>query len=360
VEEELFVVDARTRALVVDATPVLAAAGGQAEGYPSYADEFRLSMIESRTSPCLGLDRLRAEIGALRQGLVRAAAASGRRVVAAGSPPAADWRTQPVNPKPRFLEVAATYARLADEHVICGCHVHVGVDDRDTAVEVMNRVRPWLPVLLALSASSPFWMGEDTGYASYRNAVLSRWPMAGVPPLFTSFADYTRTVESLIATGVAIDARQAFWDVRPGISHHTIEFRIADSCTRVDETIAQAGLCRALVQVCLDEVADGVAAQEVRHELLRAATWRAARFGLGDRLLDPVSAALVPAAALVDRLVDHVRGPLEDAGDWEEVTTLVARIDKDGTSAERQRRAFAESDGLEGVVDLLVQETALA
>jgi len=358
VEEEFFVVDALTRELVTDATPVLVSAGGRGDGYPSYADEFRPSMIEGRTSPCRSLDQLRSELCELRRGLVEAAEGAGQRIVAAGSPPLADWRTQPVNHQPRFQKVVEIYARLAAEHVICGCHVHVGVDDRDLAVQVMNRVRPWLPVLLALSASSPFWMGEATGYASYRSVIMSRWPVSGIPAPFASFAEYARVMESLVATEAAADKRQVFEDVRPGIPHQTVEFRIGDSCTRVDESIVLAGLCRALVQVSLDEIADDAPCPEVRPELLRAARWRASRFSLDERLLDPVEGTLLPAAAVVGRLVAHVRSGLEQAGDWEEVTTLVAEILDIGSSAQRQQRAFAGHEGLAAVVDLLVAETA--
>ncbi len=358
VEEEFFVVDAQTRTLVDDAGPVLAAAGGPSDGYPSYADEFRLSMIEARTSPCHTLGDLRAELGTLRHGLVRAAAGTGHRIVAAGSLPLADWRTQPVNPGARYQRVAEVFARMAYEHVICGCHVHVGIDDRDVAVEVMNRVRPWLPVLLVLSASSPFWMGEDTGFTSYRSVVWERWPMAGLPPPFASFAEYAGAVESLVEAELLADAGQAFWDVRPGTTHRTLEFRIADSCTTVDETIVQAGLCRALVQTCLGDLGEGKPPPDVRPELLRAAKWRASRFGIGDRLIDPFAGGLVPATTLVDRLLAHVRTPLEEAGDWDEVTTLVGGLQRSGSSAQRQRRAFVATDRLADVVDLLVEETS--
>ncbi len=357
VEEEFFAVDATTRALVVDAAPVLAAVGGASRGYPGYADELRPSMLESRTSPCHTLDQLRGEIGTLRQRLVASAADTGHGIVAAGSLPLADWHTQTFNPAPRYQRVAEVFAQMASEHVICGCHVHVGIDDRDVAVQVMNRVRPWLPVLLVLSSSSPFWMGEDTGYMSYRSVVWERWPMAGIPPLFASFEAYTQVVGSLVETEVLADAGQAFWDVRPGTIHKTLEFRIADSCATVDETILQAGLCRALVRTCLDELGDGRPAP-TRSELLRAAKWRAARFGLADRLLDPFSGTLLPATTLVDRLLAHVRGSLEQAGDWAEVSTIVEDVKRVGSSAQRQRKTFVATDCLTDVVDLMVSETA--
>ena len=359
VEEEFFAVDATTRALVVDAAAVLAAAGGPSGGYPGYAEELRPSMLESRTSPCHTLDQLRGEIGTLRQRLVAAAAETGHRIVAAGSLPLADWHTQTFNPAPRYQRVAEVFAQMASEHVICGCHVHVGIDDRDVAVQVMNRVRPWLPVLLVLSSSSPFWMGEDTGFMSYRSVVWERWPMAGIPPQFASFEAYTQVVGTLVEAEVLADAGQAFWDVRPGIAHKTLEFRIADSCATVDETILQAGLCRALVRTCLDELGDGRPPAPMQPELLRAAKWRAARFGFADRLLDPFSGTLCPATTLVDRLLAHVRGSLEEAGDWDEVSTLVEDVERTGSSAQRQRKTFIATERLTDVVDLMVEETAL-
>ena len=358
VEEEFFVVDAGTRELV-DAAPLLAAVGGRGDGYPSYADEFRTCMIESRTSPCRSLGRLRTELGELRLGLARAAAPSGQRILAAATVPMGDWRTLPINPNPRFKKIVDVYARMALEHVVCGCHVHVGIDDRDLAVQVMNRVRPWLPVLLALSASSPFWMGETTGYASYRSVIFARWPVSGIPASFSSFDDYMRVIELLVGTEAAADKRQVFDDVRPGIPHPTLEFRIADSCTRLDEVIVVAGLCRALVQVALDEVAADTTAPDVRPELLRAARWRASRYSLGDRLVDPLSSVLLPAANVVDRLLGYVRSGLEQTGDWQEVSELVAEIVGNGSSAQRQQRLFAEGGGgsFSDVVDLLVEET---
>jgi len=156
-------------------------------------------MIESRTGICYNLDQVRAEIRTLRGGLVQAASETGSWIDAAGTFPLADWRTQGFIPKPRFEHIAKTYAQLADEHVICACHVHVGVEDRETAIHVMNRVRPWLPVLSALSSSSPFWMGEDTGYASYRSMIWERWPMAGMPPALESAEAYDQLVAAPLA-----------------------------------------------------------------------------------------------------------------------------------------------------------------
>jgi carboxylate-amine ligase len=357
VEEEFFVVDSSTRGLRADTQTLLNSVQASC-GNISYSEELRPCMIESRTGICQDLHQVRAEISGLRNGLIQAAEETGAWIAATGSFPLADWRTQGFVPKPRFAYVAKTYARLAAEHVICACHVHVGIKDREMAIQVLNRVRPWLPVLSALSSSSPFWMREDTGYASYRSMVWERWPMAGMPPTFCSYDDYRQRVNLLVDTGISADAGQVFWDVRLGTRYETVEFRIADSCTTVDETVVQAGLSRALVQQCLDELERGEKFRDIRPELLRAAKWHSARFGLTGNLLDPISAKVLPAHTVVDQLFSYVRIPLQEASDWNEMTKIVERIKRLGSSAERQRRVFSETNRLVDVADLLVRETA--
>lgn len=360
VEEEFFAIDPSTRRLLIDARPLHECAYAKQADHanPSYGEELRPCMIESRTGICRDLNELRADLHTLRDNLVHAATETGSRIAAAATFPLSDWRSQGFILTSRNEFIAKTYARLADEHDICACHVHVGVKDRDTTIQVMNRVRPWLPVLTALSSSSPFWMSADTGYASYRSMIWERWPMAGIPPTFRSFDHYKQTVKSLIDTETIVDAGQIYWDIRPGTRYETIEFRAADSCTTIDETIVQAGLSRALVQKFLDELDQGEPFRETPLTLLRAARWRAARFGLTGSLLDPISTELVPAHSLIDRLVNYVRCPLEEIGDWDEMIELIERIKFLGCSAERQRRVFSETNQLANVVDLLVRETA--
>ncbi|MGH8904582.1 MAG: carboxylate-amine ligase [Egibacteraceae bacterium] len=362
VEEEFLVVDPVLRGVVTDGRPVLepldrqGLVGGQ-DG--SYDQELHLSMIESRTPVCQSLDQVRAELQRLRARLVQAAAEAGRWVVSAGSLPMTDWRGQRITPKPRYQQIAQLHQQVARQQVICGCHVHVGISDRETAVQVLNRVRPWLPVLLAISASSPFWMGRDTGYASYRTILWGGWPTAGMPYPHRSAAEYRDVVQSLIDTGTIVDGGQIYWDIRLGVEHDTVEFRIADACTTVDETVLQAGLCRALVRTCMDEAARGQLLPDVRPELLQAAKWRAARFGLDDDLIDVLAAEAVPAPVLLGRFLGYLRPALEDLGDWGKIEALAEQTQRRGISAQRQRRVFAHAQRLEQVVDLLVTETRL-
>ncbi|MGH8886067.1 MAG: carboxylate-amine ligase [Egibacteraceae bacterium] len=360
VEEEFFVVDPVTRAVVIDGRPVLDRLDeqGLVGDKGSYDQELWLSMIESRTEVCQGLGEVRAELQRLRATLVRAAGDTGRWVVTAGTLPTVDWRTQRITPKPRYEQIAKMYQLMVHQKVTCGCHVHVGISDRETAVQVLNRVRPWLPALLALSASSPFWMGQDTGYASYRAILWGDWPMAGIPGCYRSATEYRTVTQSLIDTGTIVDSGQLYWDVRLGNNHETLEFRIADACATIDEAVLQAGLCRALVRACMAETASRQPLPDVRPELLGAARWRAARSGLDGNLLDALTAKVVPATVLLDGLLAYLRRALEDVGDWDEVAALVEQTQRRGTSAQRQRRTLATAQHLEDVVDLLATETA--
>lgn len=358
-EEEFFAVDAATGAVFDDGGALLRSprldAGPLGPG--RFSAELRTCTLESKTSVCHELDEVRAELGTLRRLLIEAGRDEGVELAAAGIFPVADWRTLAFTRDRRTEQMTARYARIIDEHVICACHVHVGVDGRDTAIQVINRVRPWLPVLLALSASSPFCVGEDTGYASYRSILWERWPTAGMPPPFRSYEHYQRTVELMIGAQISVDARQVHWDIRPGTSYETVEFRIADSCPTIDETIVQVGLSRALVQTSLDELARGAPGAELDAVLLGAAKWRAARYGLGDLLLDPLSGELVGAPALVETLLEYVRPALEEAGDWDTITAILTAA-AGRNSADRQRQAFARGGRIADVGALLIAETA--
>lgn len=242
--------------------------------------------------------------------------------------------------------------------MVFGCHVHIGIADREAAIQTMNRVRPWLATILALGANSPFWLGEDTGYASYRSNVCGRWPTAGTPSTFASRAEYDKLIRVLEDTGSIRDESKIYWDVRPSARFETLEFRVTDVCLRVDEAVMIAGLARALARTCHDDAARDAPMTSVSPELLRAAKWRAARFGLEDSLIDIENGRPVAAPELVRRLLDFVRPSLEDDGDWDEVSTAVEETFAAGTGACRQRDAYRRAGRLEEVVDLIVEETS--
>ena len=353
-EEEFFLVDAESRALRSRSEPVVERA--RAEGEQAH-QELQLSQVETGTPVCRSLDEVRAHLSRLRRELASAAEAEGSRLVASGTHPFSHWDEAGVTPKPAYLGLERDYQQVAREQVVCGSHVHVGVEDPEQAVQVMNRMRPWLWPVLALAANSPFWLGRDTGYASFRTELWSRWPMAGIPEVFSSRAEYDAVVESLLCTGAIDDPARIYWDVRLSARFDTVEVRVTDVCPSVDEAVMVAGLLRGLARTCHAQAMADDGLPRPRPELLRAARWRAARYGLSADLVDTLACRAVPAAHLVQALLDYLRPALEDGGDWEEVSSLVGQTLARGPGASRQREAFARSRRLEDVVDLVTVET---
>lgn len=356
VEEEYQIVHPETRALRQHAKQILPEA--EARVGDEVTNELYLSQIEIGTPVCRPLADVRAQLVRLRRALIAAAGRDGSRIAAAGTHPFSHWEAQSLTPKPRYFGIAADYQQIAREQIIFGCHVHVGLRDRDAAIAVMNRSRPWLATILALSANSPFWLGIDSGYSSYRSQLFGRFPMTGIPHEFGSRAEYDRLVEGLVATGVIDEASKIYWDVRPSSHVETIEFRIADVCTRIDEAVMIAGLCRALARTCFASHERGEPAPTIRPELLETAKFFAARDGLKGRLVDPMKSTSVPAAEAVEAILIHLRPALESAGEWEEVSALARETVVRGNGADRQRAAFARAGRFEDVVDLIVEETS--
>ncbi|MET0645546.1 MAG: glutamate--cysteine ligase, partial [Pyrinomonadaceae bacterium] len=313
--------------------------------------------IEIGTPVCKTLAEVRADLTRLRREVNAAAEQQGSRIAAAGTHPFSHWEDQEITPRQRYAGIAEEYEQLAREHLIYGCHVHVGVKDREVAIQVMNRARLWLAPLLALTANSPFWLGRDTGYASFRTEIWRRWPMAGTPHEFGSRAEYDTLVEALVATGSAGDATKIYWDLRPSARYETLEFRVTDVCLSVDEAVMIAGLARALTRTCYGQAVRDEPLARVRPELLPAAGWRAARYGLDADLIDVEQGEAVAAHELVERLLARLRDALEEDQAWDEVSELVRATLRRGNGAARQRAAFASSGRLEGVVDFIVGET---
>lgn len=358
VEEEFLLLDPATRHLRQDSDQLLRRAR-DAVG-DEVQPEFHLSQLETATPVCHSLSQLRHELVRLRREVVSAAEQAGFRIGAAGTHPFSHWSDDAIRPDERYLGLEEQYQQLAREKVVCGCHVHVGVGDPDAMVVAMNEARLWLGPLLALSANSPFWLGRDTGYASYRAEIAGRSPLAGVPPAFDSRARYNDLVEVLLAAGNLDGAERIHWDVRPSPRYPTLEFRASDVCASVDEAVMIAGLAWGVTRASLDRAQRGQAAARPPRELLRLAMWQAARYGLDGELVDVVARRSVPALELIRALLDLVRPVLEDTGEWDEVAELVDQTVRRGTGAARQRQAFAESERLEDVVDLIVAETASA
>jgi carboxylate-amine ligase len=351
VEEEFHTVSLSTRRLTAEGGRIL-------EQLPAgrFSAELHQTVVEANSHPHARLADLAADIAALRRAAIAAGLRCGLGVVAAGSVPIADSGTGMVTADPRYEHMRGEYGTLVSEQLICAMQVHVSVADRDLAVAVAHRVAPWLPALLALSASSPYWLGTDSGYASYRTLVWRRWPTTGARGGFASAADYDQTVADLVRSGVITDPGMIYFDVRPSAHLPTLELRICDSCPSLQDVVLLAGLFRALVIREADAAIAGRAAPPVRPELLEAATWRAARSGLEGDLVDPATATAVPAGRLIRQLLADLRPALEASDDWAQVTELTEAALARGSSAARQRAAYA-SGGLQEVVDRLLKET---
>jgi carboxylate-amine ligase len=353
VEEELHVVDLKTRELVPRAPEIL----DQLDA-AHYSAELHRSVVETNTAVAGTLDGLRDEIVRLRRQAVGVAESLGLGLVAAGTVPLVDLDQLAVTPTSRYRRMVDDYQMLAREQLICGAQVHVGIADRDEAVSVAQRVAPALPVLLALSASSPFWMGEDSGYASVRSLVWMRWPTAGDSGVVESAADHDALVADLIASGTITDPKMVYFDVRPSAHLPTVELRVTDACPDADTVVLLAGLFRGLVHRAQAAYRAGEPLIATRPPLHRAAMWRAARSGLEGDLLDlPRSPVPVPAAVAVERLVADLRPHLEELGDYDQVYDLSVQALSRGSSAARQRRALERRGRLSDVVDLVVADT---
>jgi glutamate---cysteine ligase / carboxylate-amine ligase len=353
VEEEFHVVDLRSRELVAQAPKLL-------EQLPddNYAAELQLSVVESNTQVRATLTDLRAELVRTRRAIVDVARPLGLAPIAAGTAPLLDPATLDVTPSSRYEQMLDDYQLLVRDQLICGAQVHVQVSDRDLAVAVAQRVTAHLPVFLALSASSPFWLGEDSGYASVRSLMWQRWPTAGLSGEISSAAEHDALVADLIASGTITDAGMIYFDVRPSAHVPTLELRVTDSCPDADTVVLLAGLFRALVRREQRAVVEGVPHVRRPAPLLRSALWRAARSGLEGELLDlPTSPRPVPAPEAARGLLAALRPELEDTGDWADVSELLERTLARGSAAAEQRAAHARRRRLADVVDLLVRRT---
>jgi carboxylate-amine ligase len=353
VEEEFHLVDLETRRLVARAPELLASLPAGA-----YAAELQRCVVESNTEVVSDLDGLRWELTRLRRGIVDAAERLGIGVVAAGTVPLSLPAELDVTDSLRYRRMLADYQLLAREQLICGLQVHVGVSDRDLAVAVSRRIEPYLPLLLALSASSPFWSGGiDTGYASVRSLVWQRWPTAGQAGPVSSAAEYDELVDKLVATGVITDSGMVYFDTRPSAHLLTLELRVCDATPLVDDAVLVAGLFRALVLREARAHLDGDPVAHLSAPVHRAAMWRAARSGIEGDLLDFPLCRPVTAALLVGQTVDRLRAELEALGDWEQIQHLSEMACRRDGSPVRQRGALGRRGSLYDVVDLLLAET---
>jgi carboxylate-amine ligase len=330
------------------------------QGLPSVEHEFKRQQVETASRPQSDLTLLSAEIAGGRLEVARRAADRGAAPAALATDPTRG-RPQPTKDS-RYGRMLADYGAVAESSLTNGMHVHVSIESRAEGVAVIDRIRPWLPTLVAMSANSPYHQGRDTSYASYREVCWGMWPTAGPTELFGSLAAYERTVQDLVATGAALDEAMIYFAARLAIGYPTVEIRVMDVTPTTADAVVLAGVCRALVETAARDAAAGRAPLSVGRLVLRAAGWRAARFGLTGELVQPDGGGLVPAAGAVEALVAHVADALAEDGDTELVERGVQRLFAQGTGADRQRRVFGQRGAVADIVaaalDWTVEGTA--
>ncbi|MGX1885138.1 carboxylate-amine ligase [Streptomyces sp. NPDC055287] len=358
VEEEYFLLHPGTRRMEPAGDRVVARASAVLGDLVS--GEFTQYQIEGKTPPCSGAEDLREELTRVRAAAVAAARDEGLRLCASGTPVLGGGVPEDIGDHPRYRAGADQYRALLDDFALSAFHAHVHLPDREVAVLVTNHLRPWLPLLVAMSANSPFHQGRDTGYASWRAVMRSGFPCLGPPPYAASLEEHERLAVAMEESEAMLEAGMPFWDVRLNPRLPTLEIRTMDVLPDIDDTVALTTLIRALVVTVEGAVVRGDPGPRTSGELLRAAYWRAARDGWSGAGVDALSGRILPTPVQAERLVEYVRPALEEFGDTGEVTELLRRLAARGCGAQRQRAAAATGAGPCGVVDELVAATAAA
>jgi len=362
IEEEYLIVERDSRDLVREPDPAFFERCNELLG-GQVTPEFLQCQVEVGTKPHGTVAEAKADLVRMREGVAEAAAEFGYAPIAASTHPFAEWRTQSHTRKPRYDELRADLGAAGRRMLICGCHVHVGIEDDDLRIDLMTQAAYFLPHLLALSCSSPFWGGEDTGLASYRLTIFDALPRTGLPDILTSFGEYRRLVDQLVSAGCIEDATKIWWDIRPSAKFPTLEQRVTDVCSRVEDAACVAAMFQSLMAFLFRLRTRNQRWRLYPATLIRENRWRAQRYGVQGQLVDHGRSVLAPFADLVEELIDLIGPDAEALGCRAEVLHA-RRIAREGTSADRQRAVYegAVAAGAEpqqalcAVVDALIGE----
>jgi glutamate---cysteine ligase / carboxylate-amine ligase len=318
--------------------------------------ELHQSVVEVGTGICKNIKEAKAEVKELRRHIIRLARENGLRVASVATHPFSDWRMQEIHPDQRYKDIVEDMQLVARANLIFGLHVHVGIEDRETAIHMMNHARYFLPHILALSTNSPFWLGMNTGLKSYRCKVFDKFPRTNIPDYFPSWGEYENFIKLLIKTNCIDNAKKIWWDIRPHPFFNTIEFRVCDIPMRADETIALAALIQATVAKLYKLYTANQGFRLYRRALIMENKWRAARYGLDGKLIDFGKQKEVAARDLVNEYLDFVDDVVDELDSRDELN-YIRRILETGSGADRQLRVFKETGDLKKVVDYIVEET---
>jgi carboxylate-amine ligase len=355
IEEEYQIIDPVTRELKSYITQLLEE--GKVTLREQVKAELHQSMVEVGTEICHTPAEARLELVRLRRGVMELAAKSGLKIAAAGSHPFSAWADQEITPFERYMGVKQDMQMLAQQLLIFGTHIHIGIEDPELLIDIMNAVRYLLPHVLCLSTSSPFWLGQDTGLKSYRSIIFRNFPRTGIPSVFGSHSEFQNYVETLVKTRCIPDGTKIWFDVRPNHNYPTLEFRICDVCTRVDEAICVAAIIQALVFKLWKLRRDNMTFRIYPSALIEENKWRAVRYGLEGNLIDFGKQVELPARELIFEMLDwFLADAMDEFGSRQEIE-YAYRILEGGASADRQLATFRRTGSLYDVVDQLIVET---
>lgn len=358
IEEEFQIVNAETRELRSYVSQLLEEGREHALLRERVRPEMHQSVVETGTGICRDIRQARSEICELRGALSQLARKGGMRIVGAGTHPFSDWQQQEITDGDRYKGIVEDLQDVARGNLIFGLHVHVGIKDRDTAMALANQVRYFLPHILALSTSSPFWVGRATGLKSMRSEVFKRFPRTGIPGEFESYASFQAFVDLLVKTGCIDNAKKIWWDVRAHPFFDTVEIRVCDMTTRVDDTVALAALIQALMGKLYLLYRRNLAFRSYSRELVEENKWRAVRYGLDGQLIDFGKREQVPLRSLIGELLDFV-GEAADIFKTHDELDRIRAIMREGTSADRQIAVYEKTKSFHAVVDDLIDQSML-
>ncbi len=355
VEEEFQIIDPESLELRSHVVQLISSAEARGVG-DLVKQEMHQSIVETGTKICENVSELRLEMHRTRSELVMAAEHTGLQVAAAGTHPFSSWIDQVISPGERYQHIVEEMGQLARSLLIFGMHIHIAMPDKQTTIDMMNMVRYFLPHLLALSTSSPFWMGRNTGLKSFRTTVFRRFPRTGIPEIFESWSAYENFINLLIKLNCIDNGKKIWWDVRPHPTYGTLEFRMFDTATKVEEAVAIAALTQAIIVKLHRLYTHNQSWRIYRRALIEENKWRAARYGIEGKLIDFGREAEVPMRELMHELLDLVDDVVDELGSRSAVD-YIHTILNEGTSAERQLRVYQQTGNLKDVVRHLVTET---
>jgi carboxylate-amine ligase len=354
IEEEFAIVDPETRELRSHIQEILE--GGKVTLKEQIKPEMHQSVVELGTEICQSVIDAREHVTGLRSKLVELAARGGLKVASAGTHPFSHWHDQLITEGERYQEIVKDMQLLARANLIFGLHVHVGIPDRETAIQIMNQVRYFLPHLYALSVNSPFWVGRNTGLKGYRLKVFERFPRTGIPDAFESLSEYEDYCKLLVKTGCVDNAKKIWWDIRLHPFFDTLELRVCDAQSRVDDTLALAALIQAIVAKLYKMLRQNTTFRVYRRRLLDENRWRASRYGIDGKLIDFGREIEVETKSLINELLHFVSTEVDELGSKREMAHI-ERILREGTGADRQLAVWEETQDMKKVVDHIVAET---